>query len=130
MKRDWSIIRDLLIKVEALESPDNGLSLDGFDCPDEKSARLISDHMKLLIQNGFVQGRLLSCEFGPTVDSAQDFLVHALSWEGHDFLDAIRSDTVWNKIKETFATKGIDMTFETIKAVAVAIVPSMLGLSL
>ncbi len=58
-----------------------------------------------------------------------NFTATRLTWTGHEFLDATRSDTVWNKTKETFTTKGLDMTFETIKAVAAAAMTSMLGLS-
>lgn len=37
---------------------------------------------------------------------------------GHEFLDNIRSDTNWNKIKTLIKSKGGELTFETIKAAA------------
>ncbi|MEI4996781.1 hypothetical protein U1495_20675, partial [Aeromonas caviae] len=43
-----------------------------------------------------------------------------------EFLDAICSDTVWSKTKETFATKGLDMTFDLIKTVAGSVATSLL----
>ncbi|HHQ4884446.1 DUF2513 domain-containing protein [Aeromonas veronii] len=127
MKRDWDIIRELLIQIESLENPDEGLSLDGFDCPDEKTAAVISYHMDLLIQRGFVKGSLLSTTFGSSVDSPTDFLVHSLTWSGHEFLDAIRSDTIWNKTKEILASKSVDLSFEAIKAVAPMAMNLVLG---
>ena len=47
---------------------------------------------------------------------------------GHEFLDAIRSDNVWAKTKETFTEQGISMTSELVKAVAKTIeVPCQRG---
>lgn len=34
-----------------------------------------------------------------------------LTWAGHDFLDAARSDTIWKKAKDEFLKPGISWTF-------------------
>ncbi|MGO8839441.1 MAG: DUF2513 domain-containing protein [Limisphaerales bacterium] len=34
-----------------------------------------------------------------------------LTWAGHDFLDAARNDTIWNKAKDEFLKPGISWTF-------------------
>ena len=34
------------------------------------------------------------------------FIIEGLSWKGHDFLDAARSDTVWNATKGRLAKAG------------------------
>lgn len=134
MKRDWDVVRLILIKLEEL--PDSLSTLTYIDFyaddrikPDADLTELdgqVSYHMELLIEAGLVVG---------TMDDAvplyaKEFHASRLTWAGHEFLDAIRSDTLWNKTKETFATKGLDMTFETIKAVAAAAMTSMLGLAL
>ena len=49
-----------------------------------------------------------------------------LTWEGHDFLDKVREETVWNRIKEAVAQKGATLTFEIIKSVAPSIISSMI----
>ncbi|MGU5840229.1 DUF2513 domain-containing protein, partial [Aeromonas caviae] len=54
------------------------------------------------------------------------FNLIGITWTGHEFLDAICSDTVWSKTKETFATKGLDMTFDLIKTVAGSVATSLL----
>lgn len=125
MKRDWDSVRFLLTSLEALPNTDHYLSLSDFEFADEEAVYSTSYHIELLIEAGLVDGKMLyTMDGGPT-----DFSAFRLTWAGHEFLDAIRSDTVWNKTKETFATKGLDMTFETIKAVAAAAMTSMLGLS-
>lgn len=55
-----------------------------------------------------------------------NFTASRLTWTGHEFLDAIRSDTVWNKTKQTFSSKGLDMTFDLIKTVAAGVTTSLL----
>jgi hypothetical protein len=36
-------------------------------------------------------------------------------------LDAIRNETVWNKTKQSFISKGLSMTFDLVKSVAISI---------
>lgn len=54
------------------------------------------------------------------------FYVSSLTWEGHDFLDKIREDTIWKKIKETIKSKALPMTLDVIKTVAVKILKTTL----
>jgi len=111
MKRDWEIVRELLSKAEECTLPTEMVRLSSF--PPERAAE-VSYHMELLIEAGLVEGQM-SKTIGPEV---HDFFVRRLSWEGHEFLDSIRSETVWNKTKKTFISNGISMTFELVKAVA------------
>ncbi|HHQ4804944.1 TPA: DUF2513 domain-containing protein [Aeromonas veronii] len=125
MKRDWDSVRFLLTSLEALPNTDHYLSLSDFEFTDEDAAYSTSYHIELLIEARLVEGEMrYTMDGGP-----KNFLALRLTWAGHEFLDAIRNDTVWSKTKDTFAAKGLDMTFETIKAVAAASMTSMLGLS-
>ncbi|WP_075258773.1 DUF2513 domain-containing protein [Herbaspirillum camelliae] len=47
--------------------------------------------------------------------------------EGHDLLDTIRSATVWNAIKDTAQKKGIELSFEAIKALGAFALKQVLG---
>lgn len=111
MKRNWETIRELLTKVEECTMPADMIRLASF--PSERAAE-ISYHMALLIEAGLVNGQI-SQTLGPEV---KDFFAQRLTWEGHEFLDAIRSDTVWQKTKKTFVEQGVSMTFELVKSVA------------
>ena len=111
MKRDWDMIRDLLTSLEELPNTDATLRPTNF--PDGREFE-ISYHMELLIEAGLVDGKLYkTLDGGPT-----EFIARRLTWSGHEFLDAVRSDTVWAKTKRTFSSKGLDMTFDLIKSVA------------
>lgn len=111
MKRNWETIRELLTKVEECTLPTDLVRLDSF--PSDRAAE-ISYHMTLLIEAGLVNGQV-SKTIGPEV---KDFIVQRLTWEGHEFLDSIRSDTVWQKTKKTFVDQGVSMTFDLVKEVA------------
>lgn len=111
MKRNWETIRELLSKVEECSLPTEMVQLSQF--PDERAAE-ISYHMSLLIEAGLVKGQMVKT-IGPEV---KDFFGQRLTWEGHEFLDSIRSDTVWARTKKLFTEQGVSMTFELVKSVA------------
>jgi len=108
MKRNWETIRELLAKVEECTLPTEIIRLSDF--PIERNAE-ISYHMNLLIEAGLVKGQMVRT-MGPEV---KDFLAEKLTWNGHEFLDSIRSDTVWQKTKKAFTEQGISMTFDLVK---------------
>jgi hypothetical protein len=111
MKRNWDVIRELLAKVEECTLPTDMVRLADF--PEERQAE-ISYHMALLIEAGLVQGQVVKT-IGPEV---KDFFAQKLTWSGHELIDSIRSDTVWNKTKKVFVEKGVDMSIDLIKSVA------------
>ena len=111
MKRNWETVREILAKVEECTLPAERVHLSDF--PKERAAE-VSYHMSLLIESGLVKGDMYRT-MGPEV---KDFYGERLTWEGHEFLDSIRSDTVWTKTKKMFAEEGVSMTFELVKSVA------------
>jgi hypothetical protein len=120
MKRDWDTIRELLNKVEECTLPTEMVRLADFD---EQRAAAISYHMSLLIEAGLVKGQVVQTT-GPEV---KEFFAQSLTWEGHEFLDSIRNDTVWTKTKKVFTEKGIEMSFDLVKSVAQVLVKAALG---
>jgi hypothetical protein len=114
MRRNWDVIREELTRLEDLPNTDAMLTLSSFT---QEQASEYSYHMELLIEAGLVEGKMLRTLGGGPVD----FFARRLTWSGHEFLDAVRSDTVWHKTKKTFAAKGIEMTFDLVKTVATEI---------
>jgi len=118
MKRNWDTIREVLTHLEEV-TPDRSLQLSNF--PSERAAE-ISYHMELLMEAGLVNGQMSKIlGTGP-----HNFLALRLTWQGHEFLDTIRSDTVWQKTQKSFTGSGISMTFDLVKSVAVDIAASLL----
>lgn len=119
MKRSWDTIREILLKVEECTLPAEVVRLSQF--PKERAAE-ISYHAALLIEAGLVKGQV-SQTIGPEV---KDFFAQRLTWEGHEFLDSIRSNVVWEKTKSTFLEKGIEMTFDLVQSGASQVAGAML----
>ena len=111
MKRNWDTIREILIRFEDLDPETGSLQLSDFS---SDRAYEYSYHVELLLEAGLIHGQM-SKTLG---NHAQNFLAHRLTWEGHEFLDAIRSDSVWNKTKTSFVKSGLSMTFDLVKGVA------------
>ncbi len=124
MKRDWDTIREILTTLEETTAPCNTLQLTDF--PSEQ-AESISYHIELLIEAGLIDGEMIKT-MGRGVHG---FLITRLTWNGHEFFDAINNDTVWEKTKKSFAKSGISMSFDLIKSVATdtatSLVKSTLG---
>lgn len=119
MRRDWEVIRKILLAVEALPSTDNDLDCDQIEgVPPDVAAY----HMRLLRNEGLTEGGGRdSVPGGPPWQFA-----NALTWQGHELLDSIRGDTAWKRIKSTAAEKGIDLTVDAVKALARFVLDAML----
>ena len=119
MKRNWDVIREVLIRFEEKPSKERALQLDAWS---EDIQPEVSYNVDILLDGGLLDGKML-----PTLDPGPiNFLVFRLTWQGHEFLDAIKNDTVWNKTKESFVSKGLSMTFELVKSVAISITKELL----
>ena len=120
MKRDWDVIREILQKAEELE-PNKYLELENFS---SDTAYEVSYNIRLLYDAGLIDAEDVSTNG----DGPDEFFVFRLTWNGHEFLDSIRSDSVWKKTKDKIVEKGGVMTFDVVKAVALGFVKSSLGL--
>ncbi|KTC68807.1 hypothetical protein Lbir_2340 [Legionella birminghamensis] len=112
MKRDWDMIRDILLQIESL-APNALLTLDSF--PLEKHSE-VSSHLEILQEGGLLQGKIHKTPGG----SPHDFHLLRLTWVGYDFLESIRSDTAWDEIKQLLSSKQIAMQLENIMSLAQA----------
>ena len=122
MKRNMELVRRLLLRIEAtdlLEQPD--FTLDGDD------VREIYYNLELIVQAGLVNGN-----GNWTGGGRYNVAIRGLMWEGHDFLDAVRSDSIWQKVKEVAQGKGLrlnELPFELVKGLGVTILRNTLEIS-
>ncbi|ONA16682.1 DUF2513 domain-containing protein [Burkholderia pseudomallei] len=106
MRRDLDLIRELLLKLEALPVPSAGLQvIDGSEATvqvDGYTAEQIDYHLLLLEQAGFIHagGLDFGMRFGPGIG------FQSLTWAGHDFLDSVRSSDVWDRAKQAASAAG------------------------
>jgi hypothetical protein len=118
MKRDLDLVREILLAVEAHPTPMKTakLTMHGRS-PDE-----VSYHVKLMAEAGLVQAIDLSSHSGI------EWRPTSLTWEGHEFLDATRADTIWQKVKAILKDKGIEAPLSVVQNVAIKLVATSLGL--
>lgn len=112
MKRDWDVIRDILVKVEALSDEDRLVFTYGGDADADAVEKLRAHHAALLLESGYLTGSKFQYldRTWPIVSMPN------LTWAGHDLLDTIRSKAVWERIKTTAKDKGLELTFDSVKA--------------
>lgn len=112
MQKNWDLIREILIRLEAAETPNTVLSAKSITGYEEQE---VAYNMRLLHNAGFIKASILESSAGDgLIDAA---LARHLTNSGHELLDTIRADTVWEKVKEKFASKGVEMTFDLVMTV-------------
>lgn len=104
MRRDMDLIRKILLNAESGE----------LDLPDV-AEDMLKYHQALAIEAGLLKGKILS-SFKDSGDVPAAVFVQGVTWDGHDFIDAIREDTNWQKVKTFLADAGKQVTIETVKA--------------
>jgi hypothetical protein len=79
----------------------------------------------LLDQAGMLNG-LFSLEAGSPIP--RPLAIKRLTWKGHEYLESVRSDTLWSDVKKTAREKGVDLTIDLVKALATAKARALLGM--
>lgn len=117
MKRDMELCRKILFAVEEqyVDTAILNLHVDGYTMEE------VAYHCKILHDGGLLS--YCKAQYGD--DHIYAFFVGSLTWAGHEFLDKIRSDKIWNKTKEIITKKGIPMVLDVIKEVAQTVISSM-----
>jgi hypothetical protein len=114
VKRDWDLIRELLHQLEHRCGPIGANPLSSFEVEIEgRCGQEILYHLVLLNEAGLIVAKDLECE--------DEWWIYRLTWQGHDFLDAARNDTIWSRAKGIAADKGAGLTFAVLKDLLVRI---------
>lgn len=138
MKRDWDLLRKQLSDIEEgrdvlADIPEELRWTSDIEWEDferkaneqkEIEARL-AGHLELLIKSGDVEG--LTVVRGADNHFSYRLSAPRLTMTGHDLLDTMRSATIWESVKSTAKKKGIELTFDAIKLLAIAALKHALG---
>lgn len=92
MKRDFDLVRDILIQAEQCEDVLDGEIL----VTNERSAELIAYHLEMMRDYGLIDVKIEYAMGGHPLN----MIVKKITWHGYDYLDAIRSKKIWNKAKK------------------------------
>lgn len=120
MKRDPELIRVILKDLQGVSL---GEIIEDTKYHEKYDEAVVREHMRLLIEEGFVQGRTQGDRGRISYVSLE-----RLTWKGHDFLDAAQDNSVWQKAKESVLKPGVSFTFDILLEWLKAEAKSRLGL--
>ena len=105
MKRDMDLVRGVLLRIEELpfDGRFHDINVDGH------SEEEINYHVMLLHEAGFIEAMDLSSTSGICWKPTR------LTYSGHEFIDAARSDIVWQKAKAWTLKSTGTLTLEGLK---------------
>lgn len=122
MKRDMELVRKLLLWIEAQEHGRNiawKIEIDGY------TEEQIGYHAYIMAQAGLITA--MNATYSDS--KSHCYVPESLTWDGHEFLSAIKDDTVWAKARETVLKPAVGATLAVILEWAKAESLRRLGLS-
>ena len=121
LKRDMDLVRKLLFLIEEQNDTFSELKL-----PQDIDKTIAIYHLNLMEQAGLTENNIKYVSDGPY------WVYSQLTWEGHDFLDSIKNDTIWDKTKESIKSKGLEIgqvSFNVLKDYVVIRLREKLGMN-
>lgn len=123
MKFNPDCVRDILIHIESFEyGSAHTIGEIRSELP-SYSYEELDYHCLHLYDAGFIQANIRR------LDLPQVSIVFDLTYQGHQFLNEIRSDNVWNKTKETAKSIG-SFSINTLSTIATEVITSLAQKSL
>lgn len=120
MRRDLDLVRTILKTCADSPEPVDAHAFVN----DEHPLGLVAYHVHIMEQAGLVEANIVNATGAVPVFVT----VGPLTWAGNDFLDAVRSDSIWSKTKQRIASTVGSVSFDVLKAVAVKVATDTLGL--
>lgn len=112
MKRNMDLVRKLLVVMEEMTDDTERVKVEGFD------KDTISHHLKIMGDAHLVEG---------VKDTTGGTICKRLTWDGHEFLDMCRKDTLWEKAKLQVTEKAGGLSFFALKTALTELLKSQLG---
>jgi hypothetical protein len=116
MKRDWELVRQILLDLENVPHDQLVVADEGQD------TNVFGYHCKLMRDAGLIEANVSEYMEGGIKGQAI-----RMTWAGHEFLDSIRPKPIWEKVKSQAKDKGIDLTFGAIKTLAEIAMKAAIG---
>ena len=121
MKRDLELIRKMVLAVE--DSPSGwapqSMSFSGY------SAAQVGYHGWLLIDAGLAKG----ADTTDQQSEGPEAMITSLTWAGHEFADAARDDSRWQKAMGAVRERGGAVTLAVLTQLLVSLMKSAFGLA-
>ena len=128
MKRDLELIRKLLLFFENREEVTvmnyNKINNEEELRIDDYNGGLIVDHITLLYEAGYLDGEPEKTKTGRII------AVHPyrLTWDGHEFLEAMRNESIFRKAVSITKEKSLNLPLEIFKSLAQKLITNELNI--
>lgn len=110
MKRNWNLIRCILLEIENSDGMDAFLNLsdDGYRYTNNLKmydSKDIIYHVQLLVKADFIS---------TNIDDYGEQELTGLTWKGHEYAEKLRDEDRWKKIELYIIEKNLDFGSDTI----------------
>jgi hypothetical protein len=132
MKRDWELLRSILNQAETSKG---GLPIvltigiyNSAHIPlniGELDFNEVCEHILLLGDAGLAEVR----ELGRIYEGSAGVAIDRLTMNGHDFLEAAKNETIWQKAMNTVKEKGNSVSLGVLTQILSALMKQHFGLS-
>ena len=114
MKRNMDLVREILLEIEKqyVSTAIYNLKIDGYD------TEIVAYHCKILHEAGLISD--YKAQYAS--NEIYSFGVGSLTWDGNDYLDKVRDNSIWRKTKDVITQKGLPLVFDTIKTISTAFI--------
>jgi hypothetical protein len=108
LARDLNLVRAIMLKIEEL--PLSGSDYRPFEINGYNPA-MVYYHLEMLRDAGWLRMEV-------AMGSPPLVWITAVTWEGHEFIEAVRNSGVWAQVRRRIASEGGGMAIATVKALA------------
>lgn len=131
MKLDYDCVRDLLLTLEEELQFDDSMEHPTVTSDNINSHPFISKYTEQQLAYASLkleEAGYIDAYFIPGDDKYNGALYSSITFEGHQYLDSIRSDNVWINVKSKIASIGGSISFTIIRSLAEKYILLQLGL--
>ena len=121
MKRDMDLVREILIAIE--RSEDGNLNFDALGYERQQ----VYLHIELMKDRDLVDAVIIPNDDGPEHEILM-CKIERLTWDGHDFLDKIHNESIWEQAKRKCLDGIGGLPFELFKDCLVHVAKQKLGI--
>lgn len=119
MKLNADCVRDIMLYLE------KNLELVSYIDSSEINIKYDLEDIKYTCSK-LIEASYLNGEVTDNLDGNMSVYISSITWNGHQFLDNIRSSTVWNKTKETTVKLG-SVSISFLSSIAAQVIANVIS---
>lgn len=112
MKRDWNVIKEILIQIEANNLSDYIKNKEYVAIVENPNDFL--GHVEILLDANVIKNAKISRQSDGKI-VFWDLRGVYITMQGHDLLDALRDQNVWNRVVKKSLSASVSLSWEFIK---------------